>query len=106
MQQEEKTPRRDERGPSPLGFTRTPSEDDPRRDPQLLAALGRIAPGTDLRQGIDDIIRSREGALIVICDPNELSFLFFCGIRLYIHFSGQLISASGKVDCAGCYCPV
>jgi DNA integrity scanning protein DisA with diadenylate cyclase activity len=42
-----------------LGFTRTPSEDDPRRDPELLAALRRIAPGTDLRQGMDDIIRSR-----------------------------------------------
>ncbi|MDX6415161.1 MAG: hypothetical protein QOH23_2571, partial [Gaiellaceae bacterium] len=38
-----------------LGFTRTPSEDDPRRDPALLAALQRIAPGTDLRQGMDDI---------------------------------------------------
>ena len=31
-----------------LGFTRTPSEDDPRRDPELLAALRRIAPGTEL----------------------------------------------------------
>ena len=62
MQREEKTARRDERGASPLGFTRTPSEDDPRRDPELLAAIKRVAPGTDLRQGIDDIIRSREGA--------------------------------------------
>ena len=33
-----------------LGFTRTPSEDDPRRDPKLLAAIARIAPGTELRQ--------------------------------------------------------
>src|SRR5438067_1734583 len=68
MQPEEKTPRRDERGTSPLGFTRTPSEDDPRRDPKLLAALERIAPGTELRQGIDDIIRSRDGALVVLDD--------------------------------------
>src|SRR5947207_2686300 len=45
-----------------LGFTRTPSEDDPRRDPLLLDALERIAPGTELRQAIDDVIRSREGA--------------------------------------------
>ena len=55
-----------------LGFTRTPSEDDPRRDPELLAALRRIAPGTDLRQGMDDIIRSREGALIVDESPSTL----------------------------------
>src|SRR3989442_8693712 len=81
-----------------LGFTRTPSEDDPRRDPQLLAALGRIAPGTDLRQGIDDIIRSREGALIVIGDPNELSFLFSGGIRLDVPFTAQLIYEVAKMD--------
>ena len=39
---------------SELGFTRTPSEDDPRRDPQLLAAIEKIAPGTPLRQAVDD----------------------------------------------------
>ena len=55
---------------------------DPRRDPKLLAAIARIAPGTELRQGIDDIIRSHEGALIVIGEPAELSFLFSGGIRL------------------------
>jgi diadenylate cyclase len=81
-----------------LGFTRTPSEDDPRRDPQLLAALKRIAPGTDLRQGIDDIIRSREGALIVIGDPGELSFLFSGGIRLDVPFTGQLLYEVAKMD--------
>jgi diadenylate cyclase len=81
-----------------LGFTRTPSEDDPRRDPELLAALRRIAPGTDLRQGMDDIIRSREGALIVIGDPNELSFLFSGGIRLDVPFTGQLLYEVAKMD--------
>ena len=81
-----------------LGFTRTPSEDDPRRDPELLAALRRIAPGTDLRQGMDDIIRSREGALIVIGDPSELSFLFSGGIRLDVPFTGQLLYELAKMD--------
>jgi diadenylate cyclase len=81
-----------------LGFTRTPSEDDPRRDPHLLAALERIAPGTELRQGMDDIIRSREGALIVIGDPNELSFLFSGGIRLDVPFTSQLLYEVAKMD--------
>jgi diadenylate cyclase len=81
-----------------LGFTRTPSEDDPRRDPELLAALQRIAPGTELRQGMDDIIRSREGALIVIGDPNELSFLYSGGIRLDVPFTGQLLYEVAKMD--------
>src|SRR3954451_18020071 len=81
-----------------LGFTRTPSEDDPRRDPGLLAALRRIAPGTELRQGMDDIIRSREGALIVIGEPSELSFLFSGGIRLDVAFTGQLLYEVAKMD--------
>jgi diadenylate cyclase len=81
-----------------LGFTRTPSENDPRRDPVLLAALERIAPGTDLRQAIDDIIRSREGALIVIGDPNELSFLFSGGMRLDQPFTPQFLYELAKMD--------
>ena len=52
-----------------LGFTRTPSEDDPRRDPHLLEAIAKIAPGTALRAAVDDVIRSHEGALIVLGDP-------------------------------------
>jgi diadenylate cyclase len=47
---------------------------DPRRDRTLLEAVGRVAPGTELRQGIDDIIRSHEGALIVIADPDDQPF--------------------------------
>jgi diadenylate cyclase len=98
MHQEEKTTKRDERSASLLGFTRTPSEDDPRRDPKLLAAIERVAPGTDLRQGIDDIIRSREGALIVIGEPQELAFLFSGGIRLDQPFTSQLLYELAKMD--------
>jgi diadenylate cyclase len=84
--------------PHPLGFTRTPSEDDPRRDPALLKAIGRIAPGTELRQGIDDIIRSKEGALIVIGEPADLAFLFSGGIRLDQPFTSQLLYELAKMD--------
>jgi diadenylate cyclase len=83
---------------SALGFTRTPSEDDPRRDPQLLEALARIAPGTELRQAIDDIIRSHEGALIVVGDPEALSFLYSGGIRLDQPFTPQLLYELAKMD--------
>ena len=81
-----------------LGFTRTPSEDDPRRDPQLLGALERIAPGTELRQAIDDVIRSREGALIVMGDPAELSFLYSGGMRLDQPFTPQFLYELAKMD--------
>src|SRR5436190_2974416 len=83
---------------SALGFTRTPSEDDPRRDPLLLDALERIAPGSQLRQAIDDVIRSREGALIVVGDPSELSFLFSGGMRLDQPFTPQFLYELAKMD--------
>src|SRR5438552_15553666 len=81
-----------------LGFTRTPSEDDPRRDPLRLDALERIAPGRELRQAIDDVIRSREGALIVVGDPGELSFLFSGGMRLDQPFTPQFLYELAKMD--------
>ncbi len=81
-----------------LGFMRTPSEDDPRRDPQLLDALARIAPGTELRQAIDDVIRSHEGALIVVGDPAELSFLYSGGMRLDQPFTPQFLYELAKMD--------
>jgi len=81
-----------------LGFTRIPSEEDPRRDPVLLAAIAKVAPGTGLREAVDDVIRSREGALIVVGDPNELSFLYSGGIRLDAPFRPQMLYELAKMD--------
>jgi diadenylate cyclase len=81
-----------------LGFTRTPSEDDPRRDPVLLEAIEKVAPGTELRQAVDDVIRSHEGALIVVGDPHELAFLYSGGIRLDAPFRPQLLYELSKMD--------
>jgi diadenylate cyclase len=81
-----------------LGFTRTPSEHDPRADRHVLEALARIAPGTELRQAIDDIILSKEGALIVIGDPLELEFLYSGGIRLDQPFTPQFLYELAKMD--------
>jgi diadenylate cyclase len=81
-----------------LGFTRSPSEDDPRRDPRLLASIARVAPGTELRQGMEDIIRSHEGALIVIGDPEALAFLYSGGMRLDINFTAQQLYELAKMD--------
>jgi diadenylate cyclase len=97
MQTSPKQPRREVRTRLTQGIARTPS-DDPRDDPRLLAAISRIAPGTALRQGIDDIIRAKEGALIVIGDPSELSFLFSGGIRLDQPFTPQLLYELAKMD--------
>ena len=84
--------------PSPAAALPRPADEDPRRDSKLLAAVARIAPGTELRQAIDDIIRSHEGALIVIGDPDALSFLYSGGIRLDQPFTPQLLYELAKMD--------
>jgi diadenylate cyclase len=89
---------RAERPLGDLGFTRIPSEEDPRRDPELLAAMAKVAPGTELRQAVDDVIRSHEGALIVVGEPDELSFLYSGGIRLDAPFRAQLLYELAKMD--------
>src|SRR5258708_4784715 len=83
---------------SDLGFTRTPSDDDPRRDPHLLTAIATIAPGTPIRQAVDDMIRSCEGALIVVGDPQELPFLSAGGIRVDAPSRPQLLYELSKMD--------
>jgi diadenylate cyclase len=90
--------RHERRPAAPLGFPRNAAELDPRIDPSVLTAISRIAPGTQLRQGIDDIIRAREGALIVIGEPSELSFMFSGGIRLDQGFTPQLLYELAKMD--------
>jgi diadenylate cyclase len=84
--------------PPPLGLVRQPAREDPRLHPTVLSAVARIAPGTELRQAIDDIIRSREGALIVIGEPNELSFLLSGGLRLDQAFTPQFLYELAKMD--------
>lgn len=89
---------RPERSLGELGFTRIPSEEDPRRNQDLLAAIGKIAPGTGLREAVDDVIRSHEGALIVVGDPEELAFLYSGGIQLDAPFRPQLLYELAKMD--------
>jgi diadenylate cyclase len=88
----------EQRTRSPAAAHRRPAERDPRQDPRLLAAIGRVAPGTDFRQGIDDIIRARSGALIVIGEPAELEFMFSGGMRLDHPFTPQLLYELAKMD--------
>ncbi len=98
MQSEPSQDRTDPRIPPPLGIVRQPTQHDPRLDPKILAAVSRIAPGTELRSAIDDVIRSREGALFVVGEPNDLAFLFSGGIKLEVPFTPQLLYELAKMD--------
>ena len=98
MQNQPSDDRAGPRIPPPLGLVRQPAREDPRLDPKVLSAVARIAPGTELRQAIDDIIRSKEGALIVIGEPNDIAFMVSGGMRLDQGFTPQFLYELAKMD--------
>src|SRR5688572_6525736 len=69
-----------------------------RQDPRLLRALDTVAPGTPLREGIDNIIHARTGGLIVVADPDEVSYLFSGGLRLDVDYTPGLLYQVAKMD--------
>ena len=63
-----------------------------------MRALEMVAPGTSLREGIDNIVDARTGGLIVIGDADELGFLFSGGIKLDIDYSPAFLYELAKMD--------
>src|SRR5215210_3097479 len=74
------------------------TELESRQEPRLVKALEMVAPGTALREGIDNILHARTGGLIVIGDPEELSFLFSGGIKLDVDYTPALLYQVAKMD--------
>lgn len=69
-----------------------------RQEPRLVKALEMIAPGTALREGIDNILHAHTGGLLVIGDPDELSFLFSGGFQLDVDYTPALLYQVAKMD--------
>jgi diadenylate cyclase len=69
-----------------------------RQEPRLVRALEMVAPGTALREGLDNILNARTGALIAIGDTDELSFLYSGGIKLDIDYTPALLYQVAKMD--------
>ena len=69
-----------------------------RQDPRLLRALDVVAPGGALREGIDNIVHSRTGGLIVVGDPDDISHLLSGGIKLDIDYTPAMLYQVAKMD--------
>src|SRR3978361_963665 len=74
------------------------SELEARQEPRLVKALEMVAPGTALREGIDNILHAHTGGLLVVGEPEELSFLFSGGIKLDVDFTPALLYQVAKMD--------
>lgn len=63
-----------------------------------MRALEMVAPGTSLREGLEDILNAGTGGLLAIGDPEELSFLFSGGLKLDIDYSPAMLYQVAKMD--------
>jgi diadenylate cyclase len=69
-----------------------------RRSDALLDALAVVAPGKPLREGLDRILQSKMGALIVVGDGPEVLNICSGGFLLDAAFSPQRLSELAKMD--------
>lgn len=70
----------------------------PRRSPELLAALTVVAPGTQLRAGLDRVLQAKMGGLVVVGDGPEVLNICSGGFLLDAAFSPQRLSELAKMD--------
>jgi diadenylate cyclase len=64
----------------------------------LLDALASVAPGTELREGLDRILQASMGALIVVGDGPEVLNICSGGFLLDAAYSPQRLSELAKMD--------
>jgi diadenylate cyclase len=69
-----------------------------RQDPRLLRALDVVAPGGSLREGIDNIVHSRTGGLLVVGDLDDISHLLSGGIKLDVDYTPAMLYQVAKMD--------
>src|SRR5436190_3733684 len=64
----------------------------------MMLALRLVAPGTQLREGLDRILQARMGALIVIGDGPDVLSVCSGGFLLDAEFTPQRLSELAKMD--------
>jgi diadenylate cyclase len=74
------------------------AELEARQEPRLVRALEMVAPGTAVREGLDNIVQGGTGALISIGESEELSFLLSGGVKLEVDYTPALLYQLAKMD--------
>src|SRR5437764_1004435 len=76
---------------SPVAHDRSPAE-------LLRATLAAVAPGTELRDGLERILRGRTGALIVLGHDEIVEEVCTGGFVLDVEFSATRLRELAKMD--------
>ncbi|MFZ5966825.1 MAG: DNA integrity scanning diadenylate cyclase DisA [Bacillota bacterium] len=72
--------------------------DDKMKEEGILESIRLLAPGTPLREGLENILRAKTGGLIVIGDTDDVMSLVDGGFYLNIDFSTAYIYELAKMD--------
>jgi diadenylate cyclase len=65
---------------------------------EMRDALARVSPGTPLRDGIDRVVRSKAGALLVLSDNADVLSICSGGFLVDAPYSPQRLSELAKMD--------
>jgi diadenylate cyclase len=72
--------------------------EDKIRDEGIMDSIRRLAPGTPLREGLENILMAKTGALIVIGDTEEVMGMVDGGFYVNIDYSPAFIYELAKMD--------
>lgn len=72
--------------------------DDVNKKDNILEYLKKISPGTALRDGLDNIVRAKTGALIVVSDSEEVMDVVDGGFSINSEFNPANIYELAKMD--------
>ncbi len=70
----------------------------PALEERLIESLQKVAPGTMLRQAIDNIVRARTGALLVFAAEEEIRPMISGGIDIDVELSPMILYELAKMD--------
>lgn len=68
------------------------------KDDTIIDILKLVAPGTEIRQGLDNILKAKTGALIVVGDSNEVLDIVDGGFSLNVDYSPSRLYELAKMD--------
>lgn len=68
------------------------------RNEEILEILKCLAPGTVLREGLDNILKAKTGALIAVLNSEELSKIIDGGFNINEDFTPAAIYELAKMD--------
>ena len=70
----------------------------PALEARLVEALQMVAPGTMIRQAIDNVVRARTGALLVFADEQEIRPMISGGIDIDVELKPMILYELAKMD--------